>query len=290
MLNYLQGIDLKDIVYSIKGLNPVNFIELTFLVIVIFIIYRKIKGSQAEQLLKGILMLFLALILSHVFQLHIIGKVLESIVNIVIFSLVVIFQPELRRLLGYLGQPGIINKNILSPQRDSDTKSIVDEIIEAVKHLSKSHIGALLVFKNVVGNESFLEVGTKLNANVTHELILTIFHPNTPLHDGATVISNDQIVAAGVLLPLTEDPTLSWKYGTRHRAAIGMSEVSDAVCLVVSEETGDISMAQGGLLTKFSNTDELKRELMAVLGCNEDEDKNITLDKNSLTFGLFKHK
>ena len=83
----------------------------------------------------------------------------------------------------------------------------------------------MLVFKNVVGNESFLEVGTKLNANVTHELILTIFHPNTPLHDGATVISNDQIVAAGVLLPLTEDPTLSWKYGTRHRAAIGMSEV-----------------------------------------------------------------
>jgi diadenylate cyclase len=111
------------------------------------------------------------------------------------------------------------------------------------------------------------------------------------LHDGAIVISNDKIVAAGVLLPLTEDPTLSWKYGTRHRAAIGMSEVSDAVCIVVSEETGEFSMAQGGLLTKFSTTDELKTELIAILGYDEnDNKKEDKLDKNHFDFGSFKSK
>lgn len=273
MQNYLQGINLSDFIHYIKGLNPINIMELTFLAIIIFIIYKKIKGSQAEQLVKGVIMLFIALTLSHIFQLNIIGKVLEGIVNIVIFSLVVIFQPELRRLLGYIGQSGMINKNILYASKEIDTKAVIDETIEAIKYLSKSHTGALMVFKTVAGNESFLEVGTKLDANVSQELLLTIFHPNTPLHDGAIVISNDKIVAAGVLLPLTEDPTLSWKYGTRHRAAIGMSEVSDAVCIVVSEETGEFSMAQGGLLTKFSTTDELKTELKAILGYEENDNK-----------------
>lgn len=285
MQNYLQGINIDNIIPYVKGLNPINIMELVFLAIIIFIIYKKIKGSQAEQLVKGVIMLFIALILSHVFQLNIIGKVLESIVNIVIFSLVVIFQPELRRLLGYIGQSGLINKNIMNSSKEIDKKAVIDETIDAIKYLSKSRTGALMVFKTVKGNESFLEVGTKLDANVSQELLLTIFHANTPLHDGAIVISNDKIVAAGVLLPLTEDPTLSWKYGTRHRAAIGMSEVSDAVCLVVSEETGEISMAQGGLLTKFLTTDDLKTELTAVLGFNQE--KNTVEEKSEKN--TFKH-
>ena len=201
------------------------------------------------------------MLLSKIFRLEIIGRVLESIVNIVIFSLVVIFQPELRRLLGYLGQPDIFKKSIFNLDRKKEVKSLVNQITESVKHLSKSHTGALIVIQDMDGAENYLEVGTRLDAKVSTELLLTIFHPNTPLHDGAVVIIGDRIIAASVLLPLTEDPNLSWRYGTRHRAAIGMSEVSNAACIVVSEETGDISIAHEGKLTKYPNVDALKAEL-----------------------------
>lgn len=255
----------------ISNLNYVNVIELVIIFVVIYKIYKYITGTQAEQLLKGILMLLFALLLSKIFRLEIIGRVLESIVSIVLFSLVVIFQPELRRILGYLGQPGIIRKNILSHEPEEDSKTVITEITEAIKHLSKSHTGALIVIQNVNGLESYLEVGTKLNATVSTELLLTIFHPNTPLHDGAVVISGGKILAASVLLPLTEDPKLSWQYGTRHRAAIGMSEASDAICLVVSEETGHISLAQGGNLTQFASSEELRKELEFLYGLTETE-------------------
>lgn len=244
----------------------VNVIELLIIGFVLFKIYRYITGTHAGQLLKGVLMLFLALLLSKLFKLQIIGKVLESVVNIVIFSLVVIFQPELRRLLGYLGQRGFFNKTAFVSDIESDVKEIINEVVNAIKHLSKSHTGALIVFQNMSETEPNLEVGTKLNAKISTELLLTIFHPNTPLHDGAVVINGDKILASSVLLPLTEDPKLSWQYGTRHRAAIGMSEVSDALCLVVSEETGNISLAQGGKLTQMQSLDELRTELEVLYG------------------------
>lgn len=126
--------------------------------------------------------------------------------------------------------------------------------------MSKSHTGALIVFQSDLRN-TYSDVGTKLNADLSTELLLTIFHPNTPLHDGAVVINGDKIISAGVLLPLTEDPKLSWKYGTRHRAAIGMTEVSDAACLVVSEETGDVSIAVDGALKKYEDLITLKADL-----------------------------
>ena len=161
-------------------------------------------------------------------------------------SLIVIFQPELRRLLGYLGQPGFIRKTFFTSgsfrENDDNEIDVIKEIIEAVKYMTKTKTGALIVFQKEMNTGIYSDVGTKLDAIISTELILTIFHPNTPLHDGAMVIENGRIHSAGVLLPLTEDPKLSWKYGTRHRAAIGMSEVSDAACLVVSEETGDVSI------------------------------------------------
>jgi len=175
----------------------------------------------------------------------------------------------LRRILGYLGQPGILSKNIFSFETESEVKNLISEITDAIKYLSKSHTGALIVIQNASNLDNYLEVGTRLNAVVSTELLLTIFHTNTPLHDGAVVIKGDTIVAAGVLLPLTEDPKLSWQYGTRHRAAIGMSEVSDAVCIVVSEETGEISISQGGILNKISNPEELKIELEFLYGFTE---------------------
>ena len=129
-------------------------------------------------------------------------------------------------------------------------------------------------------NASFPDVGTKIDAIISTELILTIFHPNTPLHDGAMVIKGNKIESAGVLLPLTEDPKLSWKYGTRHRAAIGMSEVSDAACLVVSEETGDVSISMDGLLKKYEDLKTLKEDLENILGIKKLTEENNPKHKN----------
>ncbi len=279
MFEYLPHIDYHSLIGLISpmfsSLKFVNVLEILVLGFVMFKIYKYITGTHAEQLLKGILMLLLALLLSKLFNLQIIGKVLESVVNIVIFSLVVIFQPELRRFLGYLGQRGFFTKTSIVAEIESDVKEVVEELLQAVKHLSKSHTGALIVFQNTEGMESTLEVGTKLNAKITTELLLTIFHPNTPLHDGAVVISGDKILASSVLLPLTEDPKLSWQYGTRHRAAIGMTEISDATCLVVSEETGNISIANSGKLLQIDGIEKLRAELEFIYGISESTRENL---------------
>lgn len=253
-----------------------NVMEVTIIAVFILAFYKRfIKNTQAEKLVRGIVFLFLAWAFSEVliaFHLNILGVFIKSLVALIALSLIVIFQPELRRFLGYLGQPGFLSKAfITSSPHKSEKINVVKEVIEAVKYLSKSRIGALIVFQKEISASSYFDVGTKLNADISTELILTIFHPNTPLHDGALVVKDGKIHSAGVLLPLTEDPKLSWKYGTRHRAAIGMSEVSDSACLVVSEETGDVSMSLDGTLKKYEDLATLKTDLENLLGYNEEE-------------------
>lgn len=268
------------------SLNWVNILQILFIGIVILVFYKKfIRNTQSENLVKGLFILFFAWIFSEILiivNLQIIGGFFKTLVTLIALSLIVIFQPELRRFLGYLGQPGFLKK-VLFPgdligEDDENDVDIIKEIIEAVKYLTKTKTGALIVFKKTI-NASYSEVGTVLDARISAELILTIFHPNTPLHDGAMVIDGNRIHSAGVLLPLTEDPKLSWKYGTRHRAAIGMSEVSDAACLVVSEETGDVSVCMDGLLKKYEDLTTLKTDLETILGIktkdNKDKHKNI---------------
>ena len=224
-------------------------------------------------------------------NLTILGLFVKGLVMVISLSLIVIFQPELRRFLGYLGQPGFIGKTLfsknLSPARDTEV-DVIKEIIEAVKYLIKTKTGALIVFNKGVTTGAYSDVGTKIDGILSTELILTIFHPNTPLHDGAMVIEGDKILSAGVLLPLTEDPKLSWKYGTRHRAAIGMSEVSDAACLVVSEETGDVSICMDGMLKKYEDLKTLKEDLESILGLKKNIDENNTKHKN--LFDIFRSK
>jgi len=266
------------------SLNWVNIVQLLFIGLIILVFYRKfIRNTQSEKLIKGLFILFFAWIFSELLiliNLQIIGGFFKTMVTLIALSLIVIFQPELRRFLGYLGQPGFI-KNVLlggnsghnNEKRDVD---IIKEIIEAVKYLTKTKTGALIVFKKTINALAYSEVGTVLDAKISTELILTIFHPNTPLHDGAMIIDKNKIHSAGVLLPLTEDPKLSWKYGTRHRAAIGMSEVTDAACLVVSEETGDVSICMDGMLKKYEDLTTLKTDLESILGIKtkEDEEKH----------------
>ena len=254
------------------SLNLVSFFEIFIIALMVYLFYRKfIQNTQSEKLVKGIVFLFGAWIFSEILitlNLQILGVFIKSLVSLVALSLIVIFQPELRRLLGYLGQPGFISKALWGNVNvhKNDEIDIIKEIIESVKYLSKTRTGALIVFQKEISASTYFDVGTKINANVSTELILTIFHPNTPLHDGAMVIKDNKILSAGVLLPLTEDPKLSWKYGTRHRAAIGMSEVSDSACLVVSEETGDVSVTLDGSLKKYEDLTTLKQDLENILG------------------------
>jgi len=272
-----------------------NIFEVLIIVSILMLVYQKfIKNSQSEKFVKGAFALVFIWILSEILiaiDLQIIGVFLRSVVLFVSLSLIVIFQPELRKLLGYLGQVGFINR-LLSGKKSVNAKSVdvIKEVVEAVKYLSKTHTGALMVFQKDLSN-TFKDVGTILNANVSTELILTIFHVNTPLHDGAIVINGDKIISAGVLLPLTDDPKLSWKYGTRHRAAIGMTENTDAACLVVSEETGDVSITMDGSLKKYDDIPSLKADLENILGIKKSEDdskenkfsleKLITKNKNT---------
>ncbi len=251
-----------------------NLFEIFVIAAILMFFYKKfIKNTQSEKFVKGAFFLVFLWVFSEIlirFDLKILGVFLKSIVTLVSLSLIVIFQPELRRFLGYLGQVDFYNRlfgNSSQPVH-SEKIDVVKEIIESVKFFSKSHTGALIVFQSDLSN-TYYDVGTTLNADVSTELLLTIFHPNTPLHDGAVVINGEKIISAGVLLPLTEDPKLSWKYGTRHRAAIGMSEVSDAACLVVSEETGDVSITMDGSLKKYDDLVALKADLENILGVKQ---------------------
>ncbi|HIS36495.1 TPA: TIGR00159 family protein [Candidatus Scatousia excrementigallinarum] len=257
--------------------NWTNLLEIFVIVLILYAFYKKfIKNTQSEKFVKGIFILIFVWVFGEILvrlDLKILGMFLKSIVTLVSLSLIVIFQPELRRFLGFLGQVDFISKAFTSnnSKNDSDEKiDVIKEIVEAVRFLSKSHTGALIVFQNDLSN-TYYDVGTKLNADLSTELLLTIFHPNTPLHDGAVVINDSKIISAGVLLPLTEDPKLSWKYGTRHRAAIGMSETSEAACLVVSEETGDVSIALDGTLKKYEDLITLKTDLENILGYKDEE-------------------
>ena len=280
ILNYIGTLDMT--------FSWADLIQILFLAALLLFLYAKfIKNTSSEKFVKGILILVFVWVFSEILvrlNLNIIGMFLKSIVTLVSLSLIVIFQPELRRFLGFLGQVDFVSRifNTNNNLNKSQKIDVVKELIESVKFLSKSRTGALMVFQSDLRN-TYTDVSTRLNADLSTELILTIFHPNTPLHDGAVVINGDKIISAGVLLPLTEDPKLSWKYGTRHRAAIGMSESSDAACLVVSEESGDVSVAIDGTLKRYEDLVTLKSDLENILGYKDksDDDKKTIFKINN---------
>ena len=257
----------------------VNIFEIVVLILILYYLHiRFIKGTQSENLVRGSLVLVVMWAFSEFLiriNLNIFGIFLKTLVSIVAFALIVIFQPELRRFLGYIGQGNLFEKLFLNNAIELNNSKKVDiakELIETIKYLSKSKTGGLIVLQKDFNSLTKSDVGVKLNADISQELLLTIFFPKTPLHDGAVVIKDDKIISAGVLLPLTEDPKLSWRYGTRHRAAIGVSEVySDCACIVVSEETGDVSVAIDGILKRYDDLGKLKSDLIRILGYKQEE-------------------
>ncbi len=274
---------MAQIQHFFKGMDRValviNIFEICVLAFILYYLYRRfIKGTQSENLVRGSLTLVVMWGISELLiriNLNIFGVFLKTLVSIVSFALIVIFQPELRRFLGYIGQGNLFEKLFMSNTDEFENAKKIDvakELIEAIKYMSKSKTGGLIVLQKDKTSLAQSDVGVKLNADISQELLLTIFFPKTPLHDGAVVIRDDKIISAGVLLPLTEDPKLSWRYGTRHRAAIGVSEVyPDCACIVVSEETGDVSVAIDGILKKYEDLGKLKGDLIRILGYKQEE-------------------
>ena len=246
--------------------------DLLDILLVSFILYRfflLIKGTRAVQLLRGMLLLLLAYLVSHALGLNTITWLVQSTATMIIVAIPVVFQPELRRALAHIGQGELFRGELLFQRKSVSPPRAIDEVVTSVKYLARQKIGALIILERTTGLNEFIETGTSLDALVTAELLSTIFFPNSPLHDGAVIIQNDRIAAAGAVLPLSEGMRQSAaagggsksQYGTRHRAAIGLTETTDALAIVVSEETGTVSVANGGQLRRHV-TDDALRELL----------------------------
>lgn len=226
-------------------------IEIGFLWFIIYILLLFIRGTRTVQVLKGMIILLLIFFITQWLNLSSINWILTKIVAISVIAFIIIFQPELRRGLARLGQFGFT----------LGEKEILDDIAKSAIYLSNRKIGGIIALEREIGLRPYVESGVTIDSGVTSELINTIFTPGTPLHDGGIVVRGDQIVAASCLFPLTRDPHVSKLVGTRHRAAIGLTEETDAVCVVVSEETGAISIAANGKLTRDLSRDTLPKVL-----------------------------
>ena len=236
-----------------------DLIDILTVAIGIYYMYKLLKDTRAVALLKGLLFLAILNVLSHVMNLYVINWILQQGMTVILFALPVVFQPELRRALEQLGRGRIFSKAQNVNEEEMDMA--INEVMAAARVMSREHTGALIVFEREVGLNDFIDTGIIVDAVLSRELIKNIFVPNTPLHDGAMIIRNGRIQAAGCLLPLTEDRTLSTELGTRHRAAIGLSEQTDAVVVVVSEETGVISYTYGGHIYRHLPEDQIKEAL-----------------------------
>ena len=232
--------------------------QIILLSFILYWILHKTAGKQSQVLFKGVLIIAILFTLAYLAKLEIIVSILQPLLPLALIALIVIFQPEIRRGLNYLGQMQLFNLNLLADQQNSNQLSIdVAQITLAIKELAASKFGALLVIESPEANHDYLSPGTPVNGDISSQLILSIFFPKSPLHDGATIIQQGKIKAAGVILPITDNNKLSHIYGTRHRAAVGLSEIFDCLCVVVSEETGSISVAYHGTLSQFDKAEQL---------------------------------
>ncbi len=259
----------ENILGYIKNLqsNPFELVTLIIdLTIVIFLLYcfvRVVKGSRAWQLIKGIVLLVLATWVSGLFNLRILNWILTGIMNLGVIAIIVIFQPELRRGLEQLGTNKLTKFFGIDKDLSTKTKEDIYKIVIAATELSKTKTGALIVIERDIKIQDIIATGIPMNADVSPQLLVNIFEPKTPLHDGAVIISGNKIAAAACVLPLADDKDIAKELGTRHRAGIGISKESDSIVVIVSEETGKISIAKDGTLIADLREDVLKKILIS---------------------------
>ncbi|MCQ2565651.1 MAG: diadenylate cyclase CdaA [Clostridia bacterium] len=253
---------LPEISSLIRNLGFSDVVDIVIMAFVIYAILGYVHNTRAAQLAKGLLFLLAASFIAELCNFYTVSWILGKVLEVGLIALVVIFQPELRRGLEYLGRGKILGKDSMTRMTKERAIANVDVIVRAVEYFSARKEGALIVIERKTAIQDIAETGTIIDSNLTELLIENIFYKGSPLHDGAAIIRGDRILSAGCVLPLTENQSLSKDLGTRHRAGVGMSEVSDALVLIVSEETGIISMAVDGKLSRFLDLKAVEKALL----------------------------
>ncbi|MEW6570683.1 MAG: diadenylate cyclase CdaA [Nitrospirota bacterium] len=236
-----------------------DIVDIALMSLILYRLLLMIKGTRAAQMLVGLGVLLLASMLSRYFELYTVDWLIQSFWTHIIIAVIVLFQPEIRRALAQMGETPFL-RTLTSAE---ELKSL-EEIVRASVSLANRKIGALIAIERETSLKDFVEMGTPLDAKVSKEVLLSIFHPTSPIHDGAVVIRGNRIVAAGCFLPITTGPEISKSLGTRHRAGLGLSEETDAVVIIVSEETGSISMAINGKLERHFDMGTLRDTLTEI--------------------------
>ena len=254
---------LPQVPFQVRGIlstvGPLDILDILIVAIILYKVYEMLQDTRAITLVKGLLVLLGITLVCNWMELHVISWLLQKTVTLIFVALPIVFQPELRRALEHLGQGRFLGNAALLD--DEQARSVVHELVRAVRTLASTKTGALLVIERNMGLNDISATGIQIDGLITAEFLLNVFIPNTPLHDGAAVIRGNRLIAAGCLLPLTENRTLSTELGTRHRAAIGLSEQCDALIVVVSEETGTISIAENGHIMRHLDKETLQAML-----------------------------
>lgn len=242
--------------------TQIRFLDIVDIIIVALIFYwlfNLIKGTKAVQMSIGLAIIIIATFIAQRFELQTIAWLLKNLWTIWIIVFIIVFQTELQSALARLGTGKLFGYYF------NDKTYLIDEIIKSVQYLTSQRYGALIVIEREVGLQSLIETGTKMHAYLSTELINTIFAPNTILHDGAIIIQHNEIASAGSILPLSKDISIPKQFGTRHRAALGLTEETDAIVIVLSEETGSISLVKGGIISQGIDTQALRKSLEDIL-------------------------
>lgn len=258
MTNWLENFEISNFFTLTTVVNVVDIIIVAFF---IYQLIRIARGTKATELLKGILVIILIKFVSSFFQLHTTEYIVDFIIQWSAIALIVIFQPELRRGLQHIGRGSLFSIR----KKEDPVENAIDEIVDAVQYMGRRRIGALISIEKDSPLTEYIKTGIEIGAKISTEIIINAFIPNTPLHDGAMIISRQKIASAASYLPLSESAAIPKKYGTRHRAAIGLSEETDAITIVVSEETGLVSIAHRSNLITDVSTDALKDYLVEEL-------------------------
>ncbi|MBP1581532.1 MAG: diadenylate cyclase CdaA [Oscillospiraceae bacterium] len=285
---------MNHLIGNIRGMGLNDYLDILVVAFLVYYMAKLIKETRAMQLLKGMAALALIYFVAAVAELETLQFIMNTVISTGVLALVILFQPELRRVLERVAQTRLGTLKTFFGGGDSDeanlaaTSECIDIVCEACKSLSKTRTGALMVFERETKLGEIIKTGTVVDAAPSTELIGNLFYVNTPLHDGAMVIRDGRLYASGCFLPLSQNYTISKEMGTRHRAALGMSENSDALVVVVSEETGVISVAENGKIDRNYNTDGLKKRLRKGLLKKQDEAEKQTKEEESAVKALLK--
>jgi diadenylate cyclase len=235
---------MESIIYAFRAIRFMDIMDIFVIYVIFYYLIRLLQETKTMQMLKGFVMLLIAALAAKFMELHTISWVIENVWAVLITAFIILFQPELRQILVDIGQRKIRFKALFKTEED-----VYDELVETCRQMLKRRIGALIILEKEVGLKEYIDTGVKINSDLSAAILMTIFTPKTPLHDGAVIINHGKIVAAGCVLPLSQKKDIDIELGMRHRAALGITEETDAIAIIISEDLRHVSLSQNGRIT-----------------------------------------